>query len=655
VKRVIGVPGDTLQMKDGVVFRNGKQLNEPYVQRRPSRRAAGAGRQPGDAAHDPRATATTTAPRPGLRGRGAATAPRATTGARWWCRGALLHDGRQPRPVAGLALHGLHPARGDARQAAVHLLQRTTRKPTRPSRTSLTVGALGPHRHRIHACCDAPTEAGRSDEHPGRRERGRPPPGAFRSPSRPGRARACRLAHAAGLPARPAPLRSTACAATGATWSASASGRGTCTSSAHPDMVRDVLVTHHRNFIKSLALQRARVLLGTGLLTSEGEFHLRQRRLAQPAFHRERIAALGETMVAYAGRAGGRLARGRGAGRAAGDEPPDAGHRREDAVRRRRGGRGGRDRPRAERRAQPVPRPHQPARPVILDKLPVPGTLRMKRASRAAGRHHLPDDRASAALSGEDRGRPARHAAGRARRRGRRRGMTDLQLRDEALTLFLAGHETTANALAWTWHLLALNPDAEARLHAEADAVLGGGSAARGRPAALRYTRAGARRVDAAVPARVDDRPRAAGGLRRPAATASRAGGVVLMSPWLTHRDARWWPTPERFDPGPVDAGARGARSRATPTSRSAAGRASASARGSRGWRGSWCSPPSPALAPAPRPRRPRGARTPHHPAPHRPADASRAPVVTLHDNRSSSRGDADVSSSFLRVLRVSA
>ncbi|HVG43621.1 MAG TPA: cytochrome P450, partial [Longimicrobium sp.] len=66
---------------------------------------------------------------------------------------------------------------------------------------------------------------------------------------------------------------------------------------AHPDQVRDVLVTQHRNFIKSRALQRARVVLGEGLLTSEGEHHLRQRRLAQPAFHRERVVAMGEGMV----------------------------------------------------------------------------------------------------------------------------------------------------------------------------------------------------------------------------------------------------------------------------------------------------------------------------------------------------------------------
>src|SRR6476620_2576384 len=68
----------------------------------------------------------------------------------------------------------------------------------------------------------------------------------------------------------------------------------------HPDLIRDVLVTNQKNFTKSRALQRAKLLLGEGLLTSEGDFHLRQRRLAQPALHRQRVAAYGATMATYA-------------------------------------------------------------------------------------------------------------------------------------------------------------------------------------------------------------------------------------------------------------------------------------------------------------------------------------------------------------------
>ncbi len=78
----------------------------------------------------------------------------------------------------------------------------------------------------------------------------------------------------------------------------------------HPDYVRDVLVTRHRMFHKGLGLQRAKLLLGEGLLTSEDARHQRQRRLLQPAFHRERIAGYGETMTTYADRLAGQWVNG---------------------------------------------------------------------------------------------------------------------------------------------------------------------------------------------------------------------------------------------------------------------------------------------------------------------------------------------------------
>ena len=70
----------------------------------------------------------------------------------------------------------------------------------------------------------------------------------------------------------------------------------------HPDLIKDVLVTHHRNFLKSRALERAKPVLGNGLLTSEREFHLRQRRIIQHAFHHQRVSAYGKVMVEYASR-----------------------------------------------------------------------------------------------------------------------------------------------------------------------------------------------------------------------------------------------------------------------------------------------------------------------------------------------------------------
>jgi cytochrome P450 len=149
--------------------------------------------------------------------------------------------------------------------------------------------------------------------------------------------------------------------------------------------------------------------------------------------------------------------------------------------------------------------------------------------------------------SGEDRGDLLSMLLAARDEEGDGGAMTDLQLRDEALTLFLAGHETTANALAWTWHLLALNPGAEARLHAEVDALGDAPPRADDLPR-LPFTRAVlAESMRLHPPAwAVGRQPLedfAAGGYR------IRAGTVVLMSPWLTHRDPRWWPEPERFDP----------------------------------------------------------------------------------------------------------
>jgi len=313
---------------------------------------------------------------------------------------------------------------------------------------------------------------------------------------------------------------------------------------AHPDQVRDVLVTNHRNFIKSKALQRARVILGNGLLTSEGELHLRQRRMAQPAFHRERIAALGETMVAYAARAGD--------GWRAGAEMDVAREMNRLALAIAGKTLYGAD---VEREADEIGAALNDAlhafkrltNPlgVILDRLPLPGTLRVRRASARL------DDTiyrmiAERRRTGEDRGDLLSMLLAARDEEGDGGAMTDRQLRDEALTLFLAGHETTANALAWTWHLLALHPDAEARLHAEVDA-LGADPDADDLPR-LPFARAVlAESMRLHPPAWVVGREPLeefeAGGYR------VRAGTVVLMSPWITHRDPRWWPEPERFDP----------------------------------------------------------------------------------------------------------
>ena len=106
-----------------------------------------------------------------------------------------------------------------------------------------------------------------------------------------------------------------------------------CFSSAIHGYVRDIFVTHQRKFMKGRGLERAKRLLGEGLLTSEGAAHVRQRRLMQPAFHRDRIASYASVMTEYADRVPGSWTDGSDDRRLAGDDAADARHRRQDAVR----------------------------------------------------------------------------------------------------------------------------------------------------------------------------------------------------------------------------------------------------------------------------------------------------------------------------------
>ena len=127
-------------------------------------------------------------------------------------------------------------------------------------------------------------------------------------------------------------------------------------------------------------------------------------------------------------------------------------------------------------------------------------------------------------------------------------GMSDRQVRDEVLILFLAGHETTANTLAWTWYLLSQHPEVEARLHAELDAVLGGRAPAFADLPKLTYTRQiieESMRVYPTVYAmdRSTTKDIEVGGYTVP------KGKTIFVSPWCMHHDPRYYPEPFRFDP----------------------------------------------------------------------------------------------------------
>jgi len=313
-----------------------------------------------------------------------------------------------------------------------------------------------------------------------------------------------------------------------------------------PQYIKDVLVTHNRNFTKSRGLERTKRILGNGLLTSEGAFHLRQRRLMQPAFHRERIAGYGATMVAYADRLrqtwrdGETYDVAREMNRltlaVVGKTLFDADVESQAAAV-------------GEALTGVMESFWMMLLPLsdVIERLPLPRMRRARTARarldaiiyrmiaerRASGRDH--GDLLSMLLTAQDEDDGG--------------VMTDLQVRDEAMTIFLAGHETTANALTWTWYLLSQSPEAAARLHDEVDRALGGRLPTVADIPALAWAE---RVVTEAMrlypPAWLIGRRAIAEYAFGPYVAPSRA--ILIMSPFIVQRDARWYRDPERFDPG---------------------------------------------------------------------------------------------------------
>ncbi len=315
---------------------------------------------------------------------------------------------------------------------------------------------------------------------------------------------------------------------------------------AHPDYVKDVLITHQHDFIKSRVLQRSKVLLGEGLLTSEAPLHTRQRRLVQPAFHRARLAGYAQTMIDYAIRDRDRWQDGDTFDVATAmmrltlavvaktlfnaDVESEAAQIGEslNAV---------------LHLFELVMMPFSE----YLERLPLPSVRRFERA-RAQLDETIYRIIGERRRSGEDRGDLLSMLLLTEDEEGTG-GMSNEQIRDESLTLFLAGHETTANALTWTWYLLSQNPEAESRFHAELDEVLGGRPPTPDDFARLKYTEAVVAESMRIYPP--------AWSIGRMASRTYEVGGytiepreIVIMSPYVVHRDPRWWPDPERFDPG---------------------------------------------------------------------------------------------------------
>ena len=327
----------------------------------------------------------------------------------------------------------------------------------------------------------------------------------------------------------------------------------------NPEHIKDVFVTHQHKFVKGRGIQWAKLFLGEGLLTSEGEFHTRQRRLSQPAFHRQRIGAYAEIMADYADRARGRWSDGQEiafesemhaltlaiAGRTLfgedmADEAAEIGAALTDVL------------SLFPRFALPFAR--------AIQALPLPSNRRFDRARKRldATVYRIIALRRK---SGEDKGDLLSMLMAAQDDEGDGGRMSDVQLRDEVMTLLLAGHETTANALCWTFYLLARNPDAEARLHAEIDDVLDGRLPGLDDVPRLRY-------AEQVLAESMRLFPPAWGIGRKVVADHSLgewtlpAGALVSMSPWVTHHDERFFPDPFRFDPERWLPEARAARPR---------------------------------------------------------------------------------------------
>jgi cytochrome P450 len=325
----------------------------------------------------------------------------------------------------------------------------------------------------------------------------------------------------------------------------------------HPEYVKEVLVTQQHSFKKGLGLEWAKSLLGEGLLTTYGGFHRRQRRLMQPSFHRQRIQAYGEIMVHYAEQRRDHWQPGQEIGL----------HEEMSALTMAIVAKAlfgveveGESREIGEALTTVLeffPRFSLPfAR--LLQLLPLPGNRRFARAQSRLDEtvYRLIEE---GRRSGEDRGDLLSMLLAARDEEGDGGGMTDRQLRDEVMTLFLAGHETTASALTWTFYLLSLNPEAEARLLAELDAVLSDRPPTVDDLPRLRYTEGVfAESLRLYPPAWAIDFRALNDVVIGPYRIEKDA--YVATAQWVVHRDPRFWPDPERFDPDRWTPEARAAR-----------------------------------------------------------------------------------------------
>jgi len=327
----------------------------------------------------------------------------------------------------------------------------------------------------------------------------------------------------------------------------------------HPDYIREVLVVQNDNFIKERTVQRTKMLLGEGMITAEGAQHRAQRQIAQPAFHRQRIPEYASRIVREAARVRERWTDGEQRNIATDmmhltlnviAETLFATDLREEV----------------DELADAINRimglynflVMLPAAEWLVHVRP-PGLAAFVRARKridavvyrmiAAHRERASDG--GSLLDLMLSASPSHDAH------------SEQSLRDQVITIFLAGYETVANALSWTWYLLSQNPEAESRFHSEVDRELQGRLPTYEDVCRLRYVEMVlAESMRLYPPAWAMGRSARAdfqlGEFRLPAKT------TVLMSQFITHRDSHFFPDPLRFDPERFTPEAKSRRSKLT-------------------------------------------------------------------------------------------
>jgi cytochrome P450 len=317
----------------------------------------------------------------------------------------------------------------------------------------------------------------------------------------------------------------------------------------NPDYVKYVLQENNRNYIKSFGYEILKTLLGNGLLTSEGDFWRKQRRLAQPAFHKEKMDALAKTM---SDAAGDLIAQWKNIADSGGEINilEEMNTITLDIVAKALFGADIHGNIEEIRKAITISNEFAIKRIMRLIRLPlwvpIPSHIIFNKHSKklndiiygiidqrrkTPGKHH---DLLSMLLEAKDEETGER--------------MTDEQLRDEVMTIFIAGHETTAIALSWMWYLLAKNNEAEEKAHIESKQTLNGGLPDLHHIRELKYVRNVIEETMRLYPPAwiVGRRP-----LKddRIGEYHIAKGCNVLLSTYGIHRHPDYWKNPDKFDP----------------------------------------------------------------------------------------------------------